>query len=129
MMKIPNMDAAIMPPNTGVPTAWRVTAPAPSAMTRGNSPKMKAKLVIITGRNRKLAASMAARIDVLPEVAPLHRKRNDQDAVLRRERDQHDEPDLRVDIEAQSRHISATIAPSTATLTDKRAGTGIFQLS
>ena len=29
MMKIPNSDAAIMPPNTGVPTAWRVTAPAP----------------------------------------------------------------------------------------------------
>ena len=28
-MKIPNSDAAIMPPNTGVPTAWRVMAPAP----------------------------------------------------------------------------------------------------
>src|SRR5262249_60864289 len=27
--KIPTTEAAIMPPNTGVPTAWRVAAPAP----------------------------------------------------------------------------------------------------
>jgi hypothetical protein len=64
--KIPKTEAAIMPPNTGVPTAWRVAAPAPCAMTRGKSPKMKAKLVIITGRNRKLAASMAAATMSLP---------------------------------------------------------------
>ena len=58
--KMPKIDAAIMPPKTGVPTAWRVAAPAPRAMTSGNSPKTKAKLVIITGRKRKPAASMAA---------------------------------------------------------------------
>ena len=34
MMKIPNSDAAIMPPNTGVPTARRVTAPAPFVRVR-----------------------------------------------------------------------------------------------
>ena len=43
-----------------VPTAWRVTAPAPLAMTSGKSPKMKAKLVIITGRKRSAAPSIAA---------------------------------------------------------------------
>jgi hypothetical protein len=32
MKKIPNSDAAIIPPNTGVPTARRVMAPAPPAM-------------------------------------------------------------------------------------------------
>ena len=91
-----------MPPNTGVPTAWRVTAPAPCAITRGNSPRMKAKLVIITGRNLKPAASMAAASMSLPRRALLDSKRNDQNAVLRGKRDQHHEPDLRVDVEAQS---------------------------
>ena len=41
MMKMPNTDAAIMPPNTGVPTAWRVNAPAPPAKTRGTSRLLK----------------------------------------------------------------------------------------
>src|SRR5262249_27288957 len=38
MMKMPITDAAIMPPNTGVPTAWRVIAPAPWATTSGTRP-------------------------------------------------------------------------------------------
>ena len=67
MTKIPKIDAAIMPPNTGVPTAWRVAAPAPCAITSGKSPRMNAKLVIITGRNLRPAASMAAGFDVFPQ--------------------------------------------------------------
>src|SRR5436305_336301 len=49
-----------MPPNTGVPTARRLSAPAPVAMTKGSRPNMKAKLVIMTGRKRSLAPSTAA---------------------------------------------------------------------
>lgn len=49
---MPTSAAAIMPPKTSVPTALRLRVPAPSAMTSGARPKMKAKLVIITGRKR-----------------------------------------------------------------------------
>ena len=59
MTKMPNTEAAIMPPNTGVPTARRLAAPAPTAMTSGSRPRMKAKLVIITGRKRSRAPSIA----------------------------------------------------------------------
>ena len=34
-MKIPKTDAAIMPPNTGVPTAWRVDGPGPLRNDQG----------------------------------------------------------------------------------------------
>ena len=52
--------AAIIPSKTAVPTARIVAAPAPDAMTRGTSPAMNANEVIITARNRNLAASIAA---------------------------------------------------------------------
>ena len=91
-----------MPPNTGVPTAWRVMAPAPSAMTRGNSPKMNAKLVIITGRNRQACGLYRSCVDILSQTTLLHSKGNDQNTVLRGQRDQHHQPDLRIDVEAQS---------------------------
>src|SRR5438094_513749 len=53
-------DAASMPPNTGVPTSRRASCEGPRAMTRGSNPRMNAKEVIITGRNRSLAPSAAA---------------------------------------------------------------------
>ena len=49
-----------MPPNTDVPTPWRLRAAAPLAITSGISPRIKAKLVIITARKRSLAPSVAA---------------------------------------------------------------------
>ena len=55
-------EAASMPPNTGVPTARRLAAPAPAAITSGTRPRMKAKLVIITGRKRSRAPSIAASV-------------------------------------------------------------------
>ena len=57
---MPRNDAAIMPPNTAVPTARWVAAPAPEAITSGTSPRMKANDVIMTARKRRLAALMAA---------------------------------------------------------------------
>ena len=106
-MKIPNSDAAIMPPKTGAPTARRVIAPAPVEMTRGSNPRMKAKLVMMTGRNRRLAASIGGGLDVLAEMPLLDREGDDQDAVLRRERDQHDDADLGIDVETASRPAPA----------------------
>ena len=63
---MPNTEAAIMPPNTGVPTARRLSAPAPSATTSGSRPRMKAKLVMITGRKRNRAPSMPESTISLP---------------------------------------------------------------
>jgi hypothetical protein len=57
---MPTNAAAIMPPKTGVPTAWRDKAAAPSAQTSGTRPRIKAMEVIITARNRILAPSTAA---------------------------------------------------------------------
>ena len=58
-MKMPKIEAASMPPKTGVPMARLVVAPAPTAITIGYRPRMKAKLVIITGRNRRRAPAIA----------------------------------------------------------------------
>ena len=97
------MTAAIMPPNTGVPTARRLAAPAPAAITSGSRPRMKAKLVIITGRKRSRAPSMAESGMRLAGAPLLDGELDDQDAVLGRERDQHDQADLRVDVEGEAR--------------------------
>ncbi len=55
-----------MPPNTAVPTARWVAAPAPEAITSGTRPRMKAKDVIITARKRCPAAEVAAVTGSLP---------------------------------------------------------------
>lgn len=53
-----NDEAAIIPPITVTPMVLRATAPAPVASTRGNTPKMNARDVMIMGRKRKLTASI-----------------------------------------------------------------------
>ena len=60
MMKMPMPVAAIMPPITPVPTAMRLAAPAPLAITSGTMPRMKASEVMMIGRRRNLAASLTA---------------------------------------------------------------------
>src|ERR1700757_2899707 len=95
-----------MPANTAVPSACRNSEPAPVAQTSGVTPKMKANEVIRIGRSRSLAASTAARRR--PRLPPLARappaiaaavlqllgEFDDQDRVLGRKTDQHDEADL-----------------------------------
>ena len=61
---------------------------------------MKAKLVIITGRKRSRAPAIAEFEDRLALAPLIHGEGDDEDAVLRRERDQHHEPDLGIDVEA-----------------------------
>jgi hypothetical protein len=75
--------------------------PAPSAMTNGSRPKMNAKLVIITGRNRSRAPSIAESEDAFAGMALLDRELDDQNPVLGGKRDQRDKTDLRVHVEAQ----------------------------
>ena len=57
---MPRNEARIIPPKTGVPTLRRASSDAPVAMTNGRSPRIKANDVIITGRKRSLAPSVAA---------------------------------------------------------------------
>ena len=127
---MPMNDAVSMPPNTGVPTSRRANCDGPTAMTSGSSPRMKAKDVIITGRKRSLRAfgrSLQQR-DALGTalLGELH----DQDAVLRRQPDQHHHADLRIEIERETRERRmAAKDPTTPIVTDSRTGTGMVQLS
>ena len=61
---------------------------------------MKAKLVIITGRNLSSAAVMAEALISFPKSSLLDGKRDDQNADFRGESDERHEPDLGVYIEA-----------------------------
>ncbi len=49
-----------MPLKTAMPRDRRISAPAPEAMSKGTTPRMKAKLVIRMGRRRSRLASTAA---------------------------------------------------------------------
>jgi len=60
MTNMPRKLAPIMPANTGVPTFRRASMLGPTATTSGCRPRKKAKLVIITGRKRNRAPSLAA---------------------------------------------------------------------
>ena len=91
---------------------------------------MKAKLVIITARKRVRAPSSAASTMPHAGLAAGLGELDDQDRVLRGERDQHDEADLGVDVEGEARRASsAASAPATPTATESSTGTGIVQLS
>ncbi len=55
-----------MPENTAMPIAWRISLPAPLAVTRGITPMMNANEVMSMGRRRSRHASIAASIGALP---------------------------------------------------------------
>ena len=87
-----------MPENTATPIAWRISAPAPVEMTSGSTPMMKASDVIRIGRSRSRLASIAACDRRAPGEFQLARELDDQDRVLRRQADQHDQADLGEDV-------------------------------
>ena len=66
---MPSKVAAIIPPITPDPTAMRLAAPAPLAMTSGTMPRMKARLVIMIGRRRSFTASITASSVDLPSAS------------------------------------------------------------
>ena len=97
-----------MPKATAVPIAWRISAPGPTAITSGMTPKMKAKLVIRIGRRRERAAWTAASIRVHALLLlGLARELDDQDRVLGGQRDQHDQPDLGEDVVVEPAQVDA----------------------
>ena len=87
-----------MPQNTAVPSDWRISAPAPVAIISGSTPRMKAKDVIRIGR-KPHARGLGRRLEaVLAVLLVLPRELDDQDRVLGRQADQHDEADLGQDV-------------------------------
>ncbi len=92
------LPAATPADNTVVPSAWRISEPAPSAIISGTTPRMKAKEVIRIGRRRVRAASIAASMRSRPSRFRLARELDDQDGVLGRQPDQHHQADLGQDI-------------------------------
>ena len=83
--KIPNSVTPIMPLKTAVPSACRISEPAPNAFTNGQTPMLNANDVIRMGRNRNRAASTAASRRFTPLHPGLHLLLgvfHDQDRVL-----------------------------------------------
>ena len=127
--RLRNVDA-IMPPATAVPTEWRASRPAPLANTSGMTPRMNASDVIRIGRSRMRAASTAASAIVSPRCAQLLGELDDQNAVLRRQADQHHQPDLAVHIVDQAAApLRAAARPRIASGTDSRMMNGSVRLS
>ena len=85
---------------TAIPIDIRLSAPAPRASAIGSVPRIVASVVIRIGRNRAAAASLHGGERARGAgCAPLVRELDDQDAVLRHEADEHDQADLREDVQ------------------------------
>ena len=91
-----------MPPTIAVPTECRPSLPAPLAKYSGNTPRMNANEVIRIGRSRNSARLDRRLNNAAASAAQLLGKFNDQDGVLRREPNQHHQPDLHVNVVLQS---------------------------
>ena len=121
--------AASMPVITTVPRIRRAAAPDPVAIHSGTQPRMKANDVIRIGRSRSARAFERGVDQIACPARARLRELDDQDRVLRREADQHDEADLRVHVESKPRSSSPRKAPNTATGTDSSTLNGSDQLS
>ena len=92
-----------MPKNTAVPSAWRISAPAPVAITSGSTPRMKAK----RGHQDRPQARRAP-LRPRPRSGPRHAPRSAcanstiRMAFLAAKPDQHDEADLRQDVDVHA---------------------------
>ena len=100
--------AASMPPITvGAEDAGATSAPAPVAITSGTQPRMKAKAVIRIGRRRSRAPRQRRVDERLALLVLVLGELDDQDGVLGRQADQHDQADLRVDVVLEARAARA----------------------
>ena len=88
------------PPITAMPIEMRLSAPAPSASAIGSVPRIVASVVMRIGRRRAAAASRTATsARRRARRAALVRELDDQNAVLGDQPHQHDQPDLRKDVQ------------------------------
>ena len=87
-----------MPLKTATPSARRISAPAPWAITSGTTPRMKAKEVIKIGRSRKRQASRVASPARHARFLLLLGELDDEDRILAGQAHQDHEADLREDV-------------------------------
>ena len=119
-----------MPANTAVPSDWRISAPAPVATTSGATPRMNANDVIRIGRSRVRAARTAASPAACTLLLRLARELDDQDRVLGGQTDQHDEADLRQDVDRHARASNSPVTDASRHIgTISTTASGSFQLS
>ena len=87
-----------MPENTAVPSVWRSSAPAPIAQTSGIDAEDEGERRHQDRAQPQPRGFDRGRAAIASPVLELLGELDDQDRVLRREPDQHDEADLREDI-------------------------------
>ena len=122
-------DAAIMPAKIGVPTWRRDICAAPCAITRGRRAEHESDRGHDHGPEPH-AGAFDGRIDHRYAFGPaLLGEFDDQDAVLGRQRDQHHEADLGVEIEHEAGHEDADEGAEHADRHRSSTGTGMSQLS
>ena len=100
---MPMNDADSMPPNTGVPTSRRASCDGPYGDDQRQQPQDEGEGCHhhrTEAQPRALGRGLEQR-DALGSA--LLGEFHDQDAVLRRQPDQHDHADLRIEIERQTR--------------------------
>ncbi len=129
MKKIPTSDAASMPPKTGQPTAWRDSAAAPDAVISGTRPRMKAKDVIITARNRIRAPSAAASRSGTPASRRSLANSTIRMPFFAASAISTTRPICAYTVSPVPETISAAKEPSPPTATESSTGSGIVQLS
>ena len=100
---MPKIVTPSMPLKTAVPSDRRISAPAPCAITSGTTPRMKANEVIRIGRSRSRHASTRRLGLGLALAMQLAGELDDQDRVLARQADQHDQADLHEDVDRRPR--------------------------
>ena len=88
----------IMPLNTAVPSDCRISAPAPDRQDQRHDAEDERERRHQDGPQPELRGMRHGVVPVLARVFPLLRELHDQDRVLAREPDQHDEADLRQDV-------------------------------
>ncbi len=93
----------------------RISAPAPRAIISGTTPRMKANEVITIGRSRSRQASSVASRARLARLPFLLGELDDQNRVLAGQADQHDEADLREDVDVHLGQVHADDARSAGT--------------
>ena len=104
MSKLANSVSKAIPMITTVPSVRRATLPAPEAIHNGTHPRMNASDVMKSAPTA-YPHSFQRRVDQTSSLLELDlREFDDQDRVLRREPDEHNQTDLRVDIERKMAH-------------------------
>jgi len=121
--------AVIMPPITPVPIACWLFEAAPVAMASGTTPKMKASEVITIGRNRSVAASIAARTTEVPGFQRSRANSTIRIAFLAERPMIVISPILKYTSLGMPRRYTAATAPMTPSGITSITETGIAQLS